>query len=70
MISAVPKQSVAVEQARLLHVQTVFGAHMTAQRVDTTIGGRTVGTEGALRCVRMIVVPSVGDFFAAGFTTP
>lgn len=48
----------------------VLGTQVRAQSVDTTIGGRTVRTHGALGGVRVIVVPTVCHFLPAGSATP
>lgn len=45
--------------------EMMFRPHMTPQGIDATIRSRTVRTERSLRSVRVVVMPSVGHFFAA-----
>lgn len=68
--SVAQQRSVAIEQTGLFHIEAVFGAHVTAQCVDAAVSSRTVGTEWALRSVRVIVVPPVGHLLAARLAPP
>lgn len=48
----------------------VLGAQVGAQRVDAAVRGRTVGAHGALRRVRVVVVPAVRHLLAARSAAP
>lgn len=43
---------------------------MAPQGVYPAVGGRTIRTEGTLRGMRMIMVPSIRHLLAAGFAPP
>lgn len=48
----------------------VLESQVRAQRVNAAVGGGAVGTQAALRRVRVEVVPAVGDFLAARLAAP
>lgn len=48
----------------------VFGPEMGPERIYSAVGRWTVRAHGALRCVRMEVMPAVGDLLAARSAPP
>lgn len=48
----------------------MFKPQVRAESVDAAVGGRAVGAGRALRGVRVVVVPAVGDLLAARLAAP